>query len=183
MADVDFMQNLMNKIADSESTAGGNFIKPGSGRLIVDKQFIKDGHKGLFYIATFVVKDSKDMPGSEEKANPPGTTCKVIQNIGEGKNQKTFLGNVKAMLEGICGEFPSADQRKLVTDEKAQLLRGMLVDYETYEKTARDSGNELVLVNWHTVPEDKGNTAAEIAARRAELEAREGKSAAAPAKA
>ena len=176
----DFMQNLMDKIGESASTAGGNFIQPGSGTLIVDKMILHEGHKGLSYIATFVVKSSKDMPGSDKPANAPGTSCKQIQNLNPGPHLATFLGNVKAMLEGICGEYPSKEQRAMVVGEE-QILRGMLVDYETYEKVSKSSGKDLDLVNWHTVPEEKGNTPAEIAARRKDLEAREGKSATAPA--
>jgi hypothetical protein len=182
------MQDLMDKIGASNSTAGGNYIQPGYGVLIVDKQFPKDGHKGLSYIAEFVVKESHDIPGSDRHANAVGSSCVSIQKIGPGKHQMTFMGNVKAMIEGICGEYPSKEVRAAITNQDpskcdgvTQALRGTLVGYETYQKTSASSGEEMTLVRWHTIAPDKGNSNEEIAKRRKELEAREGKSSGATA--
>jgi hypothetical protein len=177
---------IFDLIGNAKSTAGGNYIRDGKGRLIIDRIALENKTGGAFFIAEFVVEKSEKVPVTsllnnqklEIEPNGPGTSCSVVTPINNPKI-KSGPGNAKAFILSLLGyteDQVSTDQfRETMTQlvGKDQPAKGMVLDYETYRKLTRDAPvKELVLPRWTHVAPEAGNSAAEIAKRRAELEKR-----------
>jgi hypothetical protein len=177
---------LFDLIGSAKSTAGGNYIRDGKGRLIVDRIALENKTGGAFFIAEFVVESSEKVPVTslltntklEIEPNGPGTSCSVVTPINNPKI-KSGPGNAKAFVLSLLGyteDQVSTEQFREVMGQiigKEQPARGMAVDYETYRKLTRgEPVRELVLTRWTSVDNKGANSPEAIAKRRAELEKR-----------
>lgn len=176
---------LYTTVENAQSTQGGNNIRDGKGRLIVDKIVMEKKTNGYFGIAEFVVESSEKVPVQDLKTNQvldiapngPGTKCSIAVPLDSPKiksgpgNWKAFilslLGYTDAQVAANPGSLKAA-MAALRSD--AQPARGMLIDFNTYRKMTKDGQTQLTLPKWTHVPPTAGNDKASITARRAKLE-------------
>jgi hypothetical protein len=185
---------LFDIITGSKSTQGGNYIRDGRGRLIVDKIEMEKKQDGPFFIVEFIVESSQkvqvvSLGGDGNKAgtvldlapNEPGSRCSMSIPLANPKI-KSGPGNVKAFVLALLGYTEAAVDaqpgalREALSQLRspAQPARGMVIDFETYRKLKRERKNdgkdEMVHPRWSHVPPAQGNSRDQISARRAKLE-------------
>jgi hypothetical protein len=178
---MDFLKKIASR--DTRASGGGNYFKQGRGRCIVKALKIENKEEGPTFIGEYVIESSQSYDdalndkGQPEKANAPGSTVSWVQKL---QKHKSAAGNVKAHVLAIGGDdeedFASEDGEKKFEEgmkalfSKTQPATGMVVDYETYQKPIKsgpNAGKPITLIKWKHVP---GQTAAEIAARRKQIE-------------
>ena len=195
-------REIAKKIRKSREANGGNWLKQDKGRLIVKALKLEDMFKGTTFVAELLVESSESIPGAKndagepELANPAGTTVSYVQQLDE--NPDVAYPNMKSFLYKLLDEsdesIDAAAAARIARGEKKpgewtgddefgedlagltskdQPARGMAIDFETFQKQARESKKLLTLPKWATVPPTKGNAAEEIAARRAKLDGTE----------
>ena len=138
---------IMKKIANAKSSAGGNVIRDGKGRLVVKRMAIETKFSGTMFICEFGVKEST-ATRSDVQANAAGSECSFVCNLDKNI---AAPGKTKDLLLRLLGE----DEDKISPDDFVAALanatgpenpcRGMVVDYETYRKFTRDGKKELVI--------------------------------------
>ena len=174
-----FAEDIAAQIAGSRASNGGNFIRDGRGVLVIKKISIEKLYEGQTFIAELCVVESapsgeKDEKGQEIQPNPVGSTVSFIQQLE--KRPQTAFGNTKAFLLAAAEEdednITSEEFKAFLDDAKGskQALRGKLVSYETRRKWTKDKSKLLTLPVFRAYPQ----TAEDIAARRAAIEASPG---------
>lgn len=185
MSDLDF---LYDAVQNARATQGGNYIRDGRGRLIVDKIELEKKNDGPYFIAEFVVESSQKVTVYSElqkkpldiEPNEPGSRCSMAVPLADPKI-KSGPGNVKTFVLGLLGfsesevdAKPGALKTTLEQLRSAkQPARGMVIDFETYRKVTRAGDKELVLPKWSSVAPTAGNDPESIARRRAKLEGKD----------
>jgi len=160
--------SVWDKVANSQPTRGGNFLRDGIYRLAVRELKVTKGFKGHCFIAEFLVLESKpDLNVPDTQPNAPGTVGSFVVNLDKFESA---AGNVKAFILALLGsndvsgkEFAEAMQA-LCGDQ--QPARGMLVDDSTYRKTTQ-KGNPFTVHNWAHVA---GQSQESVAAMRLRIE-------------
>jgi hypothetical protein len=171
------LRDIAAKVAASKASGSGNWIKPGRGVLMVkDLRYDSAGFKGDKFIAELRVIESQSMAGRVDKegkavlANEAGTTVSFVQLFDQQK--EVAFPNTKGFILALFGEKEdeiSAEEfvgSFEVACNKTQPARGMLIKYETVDKTTKKQ-NEIVVPKWEHVP---GQTEATIAKNRAWLD-------------
>lgn len=169
------MQDIFSQIANASATKGGNNLKDGKYRLVLERMLVHNGHKGTSVIPEFRVKTSEQTEKDVEPS-PVGSTVSCVWNLTQHENAK---GNVKALILAMLGldeaATPVAQVQQLT--EKAcspeQILRGFEVDATTIrrinqgKKNPANRGQVMTLPMWQHVP---GQTQESVAKNRAELD-------------
>lgn len=166
-------QALLKKIAEARATQGGNNIKDGNYVLVVKKLMIENKFKGTFFIAEFDVVDAEPTRQDVEP-NAVGTDCSIALNLDSNVSAP---GNMKQFFLGLLGLEEATTTTEQLMKEIAKYVgednaaRGMLVEASTYRKvtkTGANAGKEGVYPRFS--PATGENTAAQVKARRAELD-------------
>lgn len=180
------IKDIAKKMAQSKAAGGGNYLKDGRGVLIVKALKHEDMYKGETFVAELLVEASEEIPGAGP-CNAPGTTVSFVQQFEEYPD--TAFANTKAFVYALTGEDDASVEQSAAArvarkekprdwtadDEYAALYemlcspeqpaRGMRIRYETYRKTTKKSGKELVLPRWSRIDQ----TDEQIAEARAQL--------------
>jgi len=180
------IRDIAKKMAQTTAAGGGNYLKDGRGVLIVKALKHEDLYKGETFVAELLVEVSEELPGCGP-CNTPGTSVSFVQQFEEYPD--TAFANTKAFIFALTGEDEgtltksAADKvaRKAkpkewsADDEFGELYealcgadqpaRGMRVRYETFRKTTKKTGKELVLPKWSNIQQ----TDEQIAEARAQL--------------
>lgn len=169
-----------SKIASASATGGGNNIRDGVYKLMVEKVHIQHGHTGECFISEFRVIEasangSVDEQGRQIVPNAPGSTCSMVCNLTKHEsaagNAKAFVVNALAGL-GLTEDKINAETMAYVCSENNP-LRGLLVTDETYRTVnkgranAANAGKPLTLNKWKPIAQ----TEADVNAQRAYLDA------------
>ena len=173
------MSGAFAKIAGASTTGGGNNIKDGNYRLLIEKIHLQPGHTGECFIAEFRVLESTPNGATDEQGRPvtpnaAGSTCSIVCNITK---HAAAAGNAKKMLAGALGGlgYTEAD---IVPEVMGNVcapnnpMRGLGVICETYRgvNKGRDNpanaGKPLTLCNWKPIAQ----TEADMLAQRAYLD-------------
>jgi hypothetical protein len=163
------VQDIFTQIATASATRGGQYIKDGAYRYIIEKCWLENKQNGLCFGMEFAVKTSAKNHATIDP-DPVGASVSNVQNF----KHKSATGNVKAFVLAALGleEHAVSDADFAATLQQivseAQPLRGMEVDNITYRQLTRDKTKELVLCRFSHVP---GQTAESVAANRAKLDA------------
>lgn len=165
------MAEIVGKMRDAKAAGGGNYIKDGCGRLIVQTIEIKRfAMAGDGFLAEFVVESSRKTT-SDVDPDAPGSVVSFIQLYD--RHPLTAPGRVKAFLMALTGEPESEFSGDKLLPNLAKItgpdqpLRGAVVDYSTYRKQTKDKSKTLVLPKFTTVQQ----TPADIATRRKAMDA------------
>jgi hypothetical protein len=185
------IKKIAKQVAAARASGGGNFIRPGSGVLVVKALKCEDLYKGSTFILEAIVESSSNDPtaldasGKPILANPPGSEVGYIQQL-EANEDVAFpatkrllldlFGEDDASLEAEAAERAKTTPGFTATDAFAEVFelacsaqqpaRGMRIGYSTYQKKAKTSGKDLVLPKWtHIRMSDE-----EIRASRAKLD-------------
>lgn len=173
------MPGAFAKIAAASATGGGNNIRDGIYRQVVEKFFVSEGHTGTCVIAEFRVKEARangavDESGRPVVPNSVGSSCSMVCNITK---HSAAAGNAKAFAQAAAQsllgqswpEFLAnvgEDGKRLFPDEESALawlagadnpLRGAEVQNETYRGTNKgrdnpaNAGKPLTLNRWRPV--------------------------------
>ena len=174
---------IFAKIAQAQTTQGGNWIKPGRYLFCVERLILDSKRKGTCFIIELRVIESaptdKDAKGEWIQPNAPGSKCSNVLNLD---TNDSAAGNVKAFLLALYDEKePEAADQKLafaaefakaieVVTEPDQPARGMLIADLTYTRKiekGKNAGGDFVGHNWAHVP---GQADEAIKARRGQLD-------------
>lgn len=176
------MNALFAKIASSNASLKEDLFRDGKGVVLIRELLCRQFFKGNTFVARTKIVSSQSKGDKDPKTggpvepNGPGSCVGWPQLIDQ---HASAAGNVKAFTLALTG-FASADVApedfakgfgELV--DKNQPARGMLIGYETYQqatKSGPNAGRVNTYVRWIHVPPSAGNSAADIAARRAELD-------------
>lgn len=179
------------KITAATATGGGNFIRDGIYKFLVEKVHMVAGHQGESFIAELRVMESNPSGLNDEQGRPivpnaPGSTCSLVCNITANESA---AGNAKAFLEGALAglgysavQATAPDTLALVTSEKNP-MRGVVVLDETFRginkgrKNAANAGKPITKHKWSPV---LGQTLETVAQCRAWLDANQAKPEPAP---
>lgn len=168
------MRDVFKQVAESKATNKGDFIKSGRGQAVIVECLGKE--TGMPKVPTFIARvkvissESKGELGADGKPlapNAPGSEAGWIQKF----DKLPAMGATKAFVLNVLGVKESETNAAEFTDtleqvcSSAQPMRGMLVNYDTYEHITKDK-KKMTLVSWSHVPQ----TAEEVKARRAELD-------------
>jgi hypothetical protein len=152
------------KVAGASATGGGNNIRDGIYKLLIEKVHIQTGHTGECFIAEFRVIDAQSNGALDERGNPimpnaVGSTCSMVANLTK---HESAAGNAKALVIGaLAGLGYTEDQ---VTPELMGFLcseknpmRGIAVIDETYRGVNKgrsnpaNAGKPLTLNKWKPI--------------------------------
>lgn len=168
------------KIASASATGGGNNIRDGIYKMLVEKVHIQKGHTGESFIAEFRVIESSSNGATDEQGRPivpnaPGSTCSMVCNLTK---HESAAGNAKAFVVGaLAGLGYTEDQitpdvMGYVCSEKNP-LRGLAVIDETYRGVNKgrsnpaNAGKPLTLNKWKAISQSE----ADVQTQRAWLDA------------
>jgi len=163
------MDEIGKKRANVKS---GNF-RDGKGVVMIRKIVYGNMNDGPTYVVeTEIIESHKTEPDVEP--NTPGSTVAWVQKVR--KHHQTAPGNIKAhilALEGVDEDTMDASgkfgQVVAAYCDKTQPAAGVLMRYETYRQGTKANPNDKrTYVRWANIPENEGNTKAEIEARRKE---------------
>ena len=152
------------KVAGAQATGGGNNIRDGVYKLLVEKVHIQDGHSGECFIAEFRVIESQANGATNEHGQPivpnaVGSSCSIVCNLTK---HASAAGNAKAFVVAACAGLGyteaqiTPDVMAYICSEKNP-LRGLAVTDETYRgvNKGRDNpanaGKPLTLNKWKPV--------------------------------
>ena len=165
-------ENIFKKIADASATGGGNNIRDGIYKLLVEKCSIQNGHSGVCFVAEFRVMESSSNGAVDEQGrtivpNPVGSTCSMVANLTK---HESAAGNIKAFLKGALGGLGYTEDdindeliAEVVSD--ANPLRGVAVRDETYRginkgrANAANAGKPLTLNKWFAIEQTQDEIA------------------------
>lgn len=157
-----------SKIAGASTTGGGNNVRDGVYRLMVEKVHIQKGHAGECFIAEFRVMESAPNGSVNEQGQPiipnaVGSSCSLVCNLTKFEsaagNAKAFVVNALAGL-GITEDKITPEVMGWVCSEQNP-LRGLLVIDETYRGVNKgrsnpaNAGKPLTLNKWKPVAQDE----------------------------
>jgi hypothetical protein len=180
-------QNAFKKIATAQASGGGNHIRDGKYKFLIDKVFIHEGDENDSFIAELRVMESEpsgevDAAGRPIAPNPVGSTCSFVCNF----KFKSAGGNAKAFVMAAVGcteEELTPEQLAFVCSDDNP-LRGVAIIDETYRgvNKGRDNpanaGKPLTLNRWKHVSQ----TEADVAEGKKYLDSTAAKEPEAPAK-
>ena len=153
-------EEVIEKVANSEVSSGGNNLRDGSGRLALRKFEVTKGFNGLRAVFEFIVVSSKKKEGlvslktGQKLDIEPNLTGSDVSIINMLSKHESAWGNVKAVILGLFNE-PDASK-----DDIKAAMRGMrdgvdgigrVVDYDTYRKVTQEKGVEITLPKWYGV--------------------------------
>ena len=158
------------KIASASATGGGNNIRDGIYKLMVEKVQMQTGHTGECFIAEFRVLDSSPNGAVDEQGRPvipnaPGSTCSMVCNITK---HASAAGNAKAFVEkaleglGVSPDKINAETMAYVCSENNP-LRGLAIIDETYRgvnkgrENPANAGKALTLNKWKAVAQTEAD--------------------------
>jgi hypothetical protein len=170
-------KDIFKRIAGSQSSGGGNFIKQGKGTLIIKNVKLPNLYNGDTFIAEFQVKASESYPdavdkaGKPESANAPGTGCSYVQQL---EKFESAPGNVKAFVEKLVGNSDLSDDdfvgllKEVVNEDpnakdddgqklEVNPMRGHEIGFETYQKPIQkgpNAGKMITLIRWEHLETD-----------------------------
>jgi hypothetical protein len=164
------------KIAQASATGGGNNIRDGYYKFLIEKVTIQAGHTGESFIAEFRVIEAAssgqvDERGHAIQPNAVNSTCSMVCNLTK---HASAAGNAKAFVVGaLAGLGYTEDQitpevMGYITSEKNP-LRGLAVIDETYRgvNKGRDNpanaGKPLTLNKWKAIAQTLDDVAAQKA--------------------
>ncbi len=163
---------MFSKIAGASATGGGNVMRDGNYKLIVENVFFKaGGFSGDCFIAEMrviessptgegtIANDKKTVTDVPVVPNKPGSTCSIVCNLTQ---HESAAGNAKAFVLGCLGGLGYTEEQitEQVLDQVCgpkQPLRGMAVENNTYRtvnkgrKTAANQGNIMTLNKWKSI--------------------------------
>lgn len=168
------------KIASASATGGGNNIRDGVYKFLVEKVTIQKGHTGESFIAEFRVIESAATGATDERGNPvspnaPGSTCSMVANLTK---HESAAGNAKAFIVGALAGLGYTEEQitpevmGYVCSEKNP-LRGLAVIDETYRGVNKgrsnpaNAGKPLTLNKWKAISQ----TEEDVQKQRAWLDA------------
>lgn len=177
---------LASKIANAKTGGGGNRIKDGEYVLVVKRILCETKFNGTFVIPEMdVVAAEATQEGVVP--NKEGTDVSSAWSLdAPGKQGEAALGNIKQFFCALLGldegsTSPEAIMEKVgqyagkAGDPDSTRARGMLVHCVTRRKTiqtGKNAGKDGTFPYFSTVSAEDGNSAAEIAERRKELDAK-----------
>jgi hypothetical protein len=179
------MDDLYLLIGASEGMEKGDNFRDGKGQVVVKKCICEKMNEGKTFVAVVKVVSSSSkgdlnpITKAPVEPNPAGTSVSWPQKIEKFKSAANNVKKFTLKLLGFAKENVTPPQfaeafKRIISKE--QPARGMLLNYETYQQPVR-SGPDVgkpegvrTYVNWGHVPPTAGNSPAEIAARRAELD-------------
>lgn len=178
---------LLKKIATASASGGGTPIKDGIYRFMIHKMMIDKKFKGVCFIVEFDVVDAKSSIDGVTP-NPVGSRCSFVVNLDRNVSAP---GNTKALILALLGvdeskildpktgQPASDDERNRQIGEvvawavsETNPTRGMYLDDTTYRKeiiSGANAGKPFTGHSWARVEQ----TPDEVAARRAEIDAKQ----------
>jgi hypothetical protein len=152
-----------SKIAGARVSGGGNHIRDGIYKLMVEKAFIQQGHKGETFIAEFRVMESTpssevDAQGRPIQPNPVGSSCSFVAVLSTDSGP----GNAKAFMIGALGGLGYTEEQ-VTPDLMGALcgsdnqMRGLVLADETYRVVNKgrsnpaNKGQILTLNKWKPI--------------------------------
>ena len=163
----------LQKVAKSQATKGGNFIKDGQYLFEIQSVINEQKTDGECFIVEFkVLESAQTMP--DVVPNAVCSSCSVVWNLDKHKSSP---GNVKGFILGLFGSDESDTPENEILETAQELVgskqpaRGMLIKDETFRGTIRsgaNAGNPITKHKWMAVPNQAD---ADIAKRRAALDA------------
>lgn len=174
------MSGAFAKIAAASATGGGNNIRDGIYKFLVEKISLQNGHTGECFIAEFRVVESTANGALDEQGRPVvpnavGSTCSMVCNLTK---HESAAGNAKAFVVKALAGLNLTEQditpevMAWVCGEKNP-LRGLAVRDETYRGVNKGKSNPanrglpLTLNKWHPIAQ----TEAEVKTASAWLDA------------
>lgn len=157
-------ESVFKKIAAASATGGGNNIRDGIYKFLIEKCSIQNGHSGVCFVAEFRVMEAESNGAVDENGrpvvpNPVGSTASMVANLTK---HESAAGNIKAFLQGALGALgytPEMIDDELISQvvSEANPLRGVAVRDETYRGVNKgrsnpaNAGKPLTLNKWKTV--------------------------------
>ena len=158
-------QTLARQIANASTTGGGNWIRHGLYLFVVERLLLKQGYKGVSFIAELRVKVAQATVDGVVP-NPVGSSCSNVQSLSNPATPNA-MGAVKAFILTLLGITESTEDEFVRAFEElvgpTQLARGLVVACETYDHTTQ-KGKEIVLPKWSHVVQAPEEITAERAA-------------------
>lgn len=176
------MDELFGKIGAAAANGKGDNFKDGKGVVVVRELLCKRLNEGNTFIGCYKVVSSASKGDTDAvtklpvEPNAVGTNPSWPQKLDKFKSAP---GNVKGHVLALLGFAESAVTPTQFAEALGRLIakeqpgRGMLIGYETYQQPTRSGpniGKVNTYVRWLHVPPSAGNSAKEIAERRAELD-------------
>lgn len=168
------MSGAFAKVAGAKMTGGGNPIKDGNYKFLIEKVFIQNGHTGELFIGELRVIESApngavDELGRPVMPNPAGSQCSLVCNLTK---HDAAAGNAKKFIvQALAGLGYTEDK---VTSEviahvcsEANPLHGVAVADETYRGVnkgrlnAANAGKPLTLNNWRPILQTEDDVVAQ----------------------
>lgn len=194
---------FFTKLASAAATGGGNNIRDGIYKKLIEKVFVHEGHNGDCFIAEFRVVESEANGAVDDRGvpvipNAVGSNCSMVCNFSA---HESAAGNAKAFVEAaIQGLGYSYDEFVALRDDKGNPmfaseeealafccsdqnpLRGIAIANETRQtvnkgrKNPANAGKKLTLNGWRPIAQ----TEEDIAEQRKFLDRHVAKADAAP---
>ncbi len=169
------MQDVFSKIANASATKGGNNLRDGKYRFVIERVQLHTGHTGTCIIPELRVVKA-DRTEKDVEPNAVGSTTSCVWNLSQ---HDSAPGNVKAFVLAVLGldeaSTPPAKMQELSATmvSEGQPFRGIEIDVTTMRrvnqgrKNAANRGQIMVLPNWQHV---QGQTRESIASNRTMLD-------------
>lgn len=158
------MTSAFKKIAEATPTEGGNIIRDGNYKLLIERVFVNNGYNGECFIAEFRVVESApsgavDDAGRAIVPNAVNSTASQVCLFKQGdvayNNAKKIILAATAGL-GYKPEQITPDVMGKLCSE-ANPLRGVAVAAETYRGVNKgrnnpaNAGKPLTLIKWKPI--------------------------------
>jgi hypothetical protein len=169
------MQHLISQISNASASKGGNNLRDGKYKLIIERVVLNKGHEGTCVIPELRVVSAERVEQGVEP-NDVGSSISCVWNLE--KHRETAPGNVKSFVLAVTGmdegKTPAEEVQKATASMLADpyAFRGLEVEVTTYRKTNQgkktpaNRGQILVLPAWKHVT---GQTPETVMANRAAL--------------
>lgn len=175
---------VANKIANAKTSNSGNPIKAGNYVLVIKQLLCDKKFNGTFVIPEFDVVESEVLIDGVTPNKPESDCSCAWQTDKAGKAGEAALGNIKQFGCALLGlpenTEPTEIMQKIAewvggpTDPDRLRARGMLILCSTRRKKIQNgpnAGKEGDFPHFSYVSPEEGNSAEEIAERRAKLDA------------
>jgi hypothetical protein len=170
--------DIAKRISEAKTFEGGQYFTPGGYECVLTKMQVKDGYKGITFIAEHKILKSwvteKDDKGADIQPSPAGSERSLVVSLSNPKTRDVAEGNVKAYILALLGfnadQVTPADFAKVFAELcgkegfAAQPMRGKLVNTTAYTHQTK-AGDDIVVNRWKHVPQ----TAESIAEMRKAL--------------
>jgi hypothetical protein len=152
------------KVAGASATGGGNNIRDGVYKLLVESLVVQNGHSGECFIAEFRVLEATANGAVNEQGQPVipnavGSTCSMVCNLTK---HESAAGNAKAFVVGALAGL-GYTEAQITPDVMGHIcsehnpLRGLAVIDETYvgvnkgRSNPANAGKKLTLNKWKPI--------------------------------